>query len=59
MCGCFASSVAVNHMHAWYPQRPEEGAGSPGSGGRQPGAVLWMLGTKARSSGGAPDALNC
>lgn len=28
--GCFACGMSVDHMHAWYPWRPEEGAGSPG-----------------------------
>jgi hypothetical protein len=33
-----SACVSVHHMHAWCPQRPEEGIGSPGTG-----VTMWLL----------------
>lgn len=46
MCGVPAC-MSLHHMRVWYPQKPEEGVGSPGTGVTDSCglAALWGLGT--------------
>lgn len=52
--------ISAYHMHAWYPQRPEEGMGSPDTRVRDDceGVVMWVLRIEPGSSARADNALN-
>jgi hypothetical protein len=44
--GILLTCMSVNHMHTWYPQRPEEGIRSSNSGvtyGYEPPCGFWEL----------------
>lgn len=45
--------MSVYHMHAWFPQRLEEGVGFPGIG-----VIIQVLGIKPGSFGRTPNAIN-
>lgn len=56
MMGVMPSCLCLHCIHAWFPQRSEEGAGSPGTG--RLWASMLVLGMKCRSSARTSSALN-